>query len=237
MNVSEIDAWGLDMDSLISVRAMPPVAPSNPYMAIPKHRSAHRLRNSTATRPHLSDGSSRNGATSEPGASTAPERHSLLSATYQSSSSSPAAKAGATLSGAPPPQSVPPALPGPSPTENETAQDEPCDQDIVVDAAITTREAEMNPSPSIPITGESTSSALLHTRKGSSLDLYEGSFPASRLLSIKTLVQNLSNTAMTPASGDGDASLAASVTGLPTTTASSELAGGPSVSVVGFRSL
>ncbi len=233
---SGIEAWALDMQSEASVMQIPPVAPSNPYMALPKHRSAKRVLTSTMSGSGFSTRSSLTREASEPEASSSVEKLPLSSATYQATPSSSLPKAPAYLPGVLPAQSALPAPPAPTHEENESVRYEPCDQDIVVvDPAITTREAG---SPSILTSGESASLVALSSQEVSApLDLDGASLPASRLSSIKTLARDLSSTVATQASVSSYAGLVASLTGVSTTTASSRSTGGPQIGAAGSRSL
>ncbi len=259
--LSGMQAWADGMDSEASAGQLPPVAASNPYMALPKHRSAKRSRISTMTRSPFPPNSPEMQATSKAKARPGSEIPPLLSATHQSTPNSPtasalanqpgtpafshttpgppAAKAPANSPGTPPLQSAPPEPPDPKPMENESVQNEDCNQDIVVNLAITTRNADTDLSPSVPTSREPASLAPLPTQKirVSSSDLHEASSPASNLSGVKTVTRLLPSAAITPASASSYASFVASVMGLPTTTASSGSAGGSRTCVVGAGSL
>ena len=231
--VSNIYAWASGMDSEASVMRIPPVAASNPYLALPTHRSAKRVDNSTMTGSRFSPTSSETQATSDAETSASPEKLPLLSASYQSTPSPPSVRAPANILGVPPSQSVPPALPEPNPTENDEARYGGCDQDVTVNPAMTTHNAGIVSSSSRAISGESASLARLPVQSVSWLDLDVASLPASKFSSIKTLGRGLSTTVVPQANVTSYASILASMTGLLASTASSGSAGGPRIFVAG----
>lgn len=225
--VSNIYAWASGMDSEASVMRIPPVASSNPYMALPKHRSGMRIDSSTMTEFRFSPNSSRTQATSEAEASIFLEKLPLLSASYPSTPSPPSANAPANVMGVPSPQSVPPALSEPSPTDNEKTRYGVCGEDAVVNVAITTHDAGTVSSSFSQVSSESTSLARLPTQNVSSLNLDDASLPASKILSIKTLGRGLSTTAIPQTSVSSYTSIVVSMTSLSALTPSSGSAGGP----------
>lgn len=232
--VSAMEAWAAGMQSEASVMRIPPVAPSNPYMALPKHRSAKRILTSTMTGSGFSTKHSATRETSEPEASVSVEEPPLIAATYQATPSPPSAQAPANVPGVLPPQSALPAPPDPNQPETESVRYEPCDQDFVGSSAITTGEAG---STSILISGESASLVPLSSQRGSALDPDGAPLPASSLPSTKTLAPDLSTTVTARPSVGSYAGLGASMTGLSTTTAaSSRSAGGPQIRVAGSGS-
>ena len=235
---SGIEAWANGMVSEASVMRLPPVAPSNPYMALPKHRSANRHRNSTMTGSRVSQNFSEIGVTSEPQASTSSEMAPLMSATHQSTPSLPSAEIPAIFPAIPPLQSTPTAPPESNSIGNEDAQYGDCDQAIVVDLAITTTSDIGNDlSPSLSTSTESTSLAPLSIQRVSSSDLNEASLHAPKFSSVKTAGQGLSSIVITQASIGSYASLVTSITDRPTTSASSGSARGFEKCVAGASRL
>lgn len=235
--VSNIYAWASDMDSEASVMRIPPVAPNNPYMALPKYRSRKRIHSSTMTESRFSPNSSRSQATSEAEASTSLEKLPLLSASYQSTPSPRSANAPANVMGVPSPQSISPALSEPNPTDNEKARYGGCGEDAVVNVAITTHDASTVSSSFSQISGESASLARLPTQNVSSLNLNDTSVPASKSSSIKTLGRGLSTTVIPQASVSSYNSIVVSMTGLLALTPSSGSAGGPGMFTAGSDGL
>ena len=234
---SAMQAWADGMSSEASVMRVPPVAPSNPYMALPKHRSAKRSHSPTTTGSRFSTQFSETRATSEPEGTSPLEDLPLISATYQSTPNPPLAKAPAHISGALPSQSALPAPPEPDHAENETAGYQPCDQDIVANPGVTTRDAGFDHSPSILMSSDSASLAPLPSQRVSSFDVDEASLPASSYSSIETVGRDRSSTVISQARVSNYASLTESTTGLPTTTASSPSGGGPKIRLAGSGSM
>ena len=236
IDTSYISEWGKAMESEVSVAHVPPVAANNSYMVLPKHRSAKRTRISSLTGSPLSQNASQTRVTSEPEASTSLVELPVLSATSQSTPSPASAKASTNLVDLPPPQSVPPALRDPTPAENENARYEDCGQEVVVNVATTTRDADTEISSSLQISRQSATLARLSTQGRGSLDLDGASLPASSFSSIKSVGQGLSSTAVPQASVSSYASVVASMAGLSTMTTSSASTGDPRIFAAGSGS-
>ena len=236
---SWVDAWYSELDSEASVLQVPPVAAANSYMALPKHRSKKRTQSSTMTGPTFPQNSSETRASPEQGASIPPMELPVLSATHPSLLSVPSAKAPTDSVGVPPPQSAPPASPDPTPAENENARYGNCDHDIVLNLAITTRNADIESSSSIQTSRQSTGLARSSTQTRNSLHRDSASLPASSFSSTRTVRSGLSSTsAVVPQASDSSyASLVASITGLSSSPTSSDSAGGLRISVAGCGSL
>lgn len=143
--VSPILAWVSEMQSEASVGGLPPVAPSNPYLALPKHRSAKRsLTSSSVTQPLSSANNSTVPGSSEPAAEASLVRPAATSAAGISWPTLSSTKSHAV--------SAPLATPNPAPSDPKTAGNmsppyEPCGQGNGELVEITTRDAHLLSPP------------------------------------------------------------------------------------------
>lgn len=149
--VGPILAWVSEMQTLASLGGLPPVAPSNPYLALPKHRSAKRSHTSPATQSQSSAEGSTPLPMSDPAAETSLARPSAPSAAYPPAPDAPSTTA--PPSSAPLPPSHPPAVvqSAPQAAEHGKYPYEPCGHGDLQPAAIPTSDARSAPStPSEP---------------------------------------------------------------------------------------
>ena len=219
---SGIDAWASALDSEYSALRVPPVAPSNPYMALPKHRSAKQLPSPTNMVSYLSQYPSEVEATSITETSASPEKLQSSSATSKSTLTPSSAKVPANFLDVQQPQSLPAAPPFLNPTENEEAQYESCHQDVVVDRSAITRDASTNLPHSVSVSSQPASLTLLtsqeRSRRASSPDLAETPVSLLNLGSIQTFKSSVSSTGVTQESVGSHARTGASMTGFPIAT-------------------
>lgn len=230
--VSPILAWVSEMQSEASVGGLPPVAPSNPYLALPKHRSAKRSLTSSSVTQFLSSPIN----STVPGISDPAAEASLVRPAATSAVGIPWATSSSTRT---PAMSAPLATPNPAPSDPKAAENgsppyEPCGQGNGELVEITTRDARLL-SPTLRKSANLASWAATNT-SGHSPPSVEHSIgqgdpsvssgPVSELQSTSTIGWSSSrNVTIDGSNGSGIAS-AAGTTGLSSTSASTHTAMG-----------
>lgn len=230
--VSPILAWVSEMQSEASVGGLPPVAPSNPYLALPKHRSAKRSPTSSSVTQFFSSAIN----TTIPASSDPAAEASLVRPAATSAAGIPWPTSSSTKTAA---ISAPLATPTPAPSDSKAAENggppyEPCGQGNGELVEITTSDAHLlSPPPrksanlvswaATNTSGHRPPSVEHSTGKG---DPSVSSGPASELQSTRTIGWGSSRTVTIDGRNGSGIAPAAGTTSLSSTMASTHTAMG-----------